>query len=288
MKKLFPIVIAAIVFLIAFAVLRPAPSQLVVVAAHDLKGGHVLAEQDIEMKAVPAEILAEDVVTDAALVIGQPLRIDRGKGDVIRNSHIGNLITLQPNERAIAVKITDGNGVSGLLTPGQTVGVIATIPQNNSDVSGTFSKSTIEGLRVLYIDPRFSASQDANVVPAEATPVGVSGLSGLNTDERAREGSVILAVPTGLQTIFYDFSASGAVSESRSVNALELLAALSYTDGASITLYLMPGENPVNFSSPGLWLPDLIKTPMPTPTLDPLNTPAPVGISATTTPTTNP
>ena len=288
MKKLFPIVIAAIVFLIAFAVLRPAPSQLVVVAAHDLKGGHVLAEQDIEMKAVPAEILAEDVVTDAALVIGQPLRIDRGKGDVIRSSHIGNLITLQPNERAIAVKITDGNGVSGLLTPGQTVGVIATIPQNNSDVSGTFSKSTIEGLRVLYIDPRFSASQDANVVPAEATPVGVSGLSGLNTDERAREGSVILAVPTGLQTIFYDFSASGAVSESRSVNALELLAALSYTDGASMTLYLMPGENPVNFSSPGLWLPDLIKTPMPTPTLNPLNTLAPVGISATVTPTTNP
>lgn len=288
MKKLFPIVIAAIVFLIAFAVLRPAPSQLVVVAAHDLKGGHVLAEQDIEMKAVPAEILAEDVVADAALVIGQPLRIDRGKGDVIRTSHIGNLITLQPNERAIAVKITDGNGVSGLLTPGQTVGVIATIPQNNSDVSGTFSKSTIEGLRVLYIDPRFSASQDANVVPAEATPVGVSGMSGLNTDERAREGSVILAVPTGLQTIFYDFSASGAVSESRTVNALELLAALSYTDGASITLYLMPGENPVNFSSPGLWLPDLIKTPMATPTLDPLNTPAPVGISAPVTPTTNP
>ena len=288
MKKLFPIVIAASVFLIAFAVLRPAPSQLVVVAAHDLKGGHVLAEQDIEMKAVPAEILAEDVVTDATLVIGQPLRIDRGKGDVIRSSHIGNLITLQPTERAIAVKITDGNGVSGLLTPGQTVGVIATIPQNNSDVSGTFSKSTIEGLRVLYIDPRFSASQDANVVPAEATPVGVSGLSGLNTDERAREGSVILAVPTGLQTIFYDFSASGAVSESRSVNALELLAALSYTDGASITLYLMPGENPVNFSSPGLWLPDLIKTPMPTPTLDPFNTPVPVGISTTVTPTTNP
>ena len=139
---------------------------------------------------------------------------------------------------------------------------------------------------MLYIDPRFSASQDANVVPSEATPSGISGMSGLNTDERAREGSVILAVPTGLQTIFYDFSASGAVSESRSVNALELLAALSYTDGASITLYLMPGENAVQFSSPGLWLPDLIKTPMPTPTPNPLSTP--VMIPATVTPTTNP
>jgi len=283
MKKLFPIIIAAVVFLIAFVILRPAPSRMVAVAARDIKAGHVIAEEDIELKPVPAELLPSDVITDEAVVLGQPLRIDRGKGDVIRTSHIGNLVTLQANERAISVKITDANGVSGLLTPGQLVGVIATIPQDNADVSGTFSKSTIEGLRVLYIDPRFAASQEANVVPAEATPVGVSGLSGLNTDERAREGSVILAVPTNLQTVFYDFSSSGAVSESRSVNALELLAALSYTDGASVTLYLMPQEEANQFTSPGLWLPDLIKTPMPTLTPTPLGTPGPITIPSTPT-----
>ena len=282
MKKLFPIIIAAVVFLIAFVILRPAPSRMVAVAARDIKAGHVIAEEDIELKPVPAELLPSDVITDEAVVLGQPLRIDRGKGDVIRTSHIGNLVTLQANERAISVKITDANGVSGLLTPGQLVGVIATIPQDNADVSGTFSKSTIEGLRVLYIDPRFAASQEANVVPAEATPVGVSGLSGLNTDERAREGSVILAVPTNLQTVFYDFSSSGAVSESRSVNALELLAALSYTDGASVTLYLMPQEEANQFTSPGLWLPDLIKTPMPTLTPTPLGTPGPISTPSST------
>ena len=282
MKKLFPIIIAAVVFLIAFVILRPAPSRMVAVAARDIKAGHVIAEEDIELKPVPAELLPSDVITDEAVVLGQPLRIDRGKGDVIRTSHIGNLVTLQANERAISVKITDANGVSGLLTPGQLVGVIATIPQDNADVSGTFSKSTIEGLRVLYIDPRFAASQEANVVPAEATPVGVSGLSGLNTDERAREGSVILAVPTDMQMLFYDFSSSGAVSESRSVNALELLAALSYTDGASVTLYLMPQEDANQFTSPGLWLPDLIKTPMPTLTPTPLGTPGPITIPSST------
>jgi len=272
-KKAFPIILATVVFLIAFVILRPAPSRLVVVAAHDLKAGHVLAEPDIELKAVPAEILATDAVTEESLIIGQPLRIDRGKGDVIRTSHLGNLVTLQANERAISVRITDGNGVSGLLTPGQLVGVIATIPQDNADVSGTFSKASIEGLRVLYIDPRFAASQEANVVPEEATPVGISGLSGLNTNERAREGSVILAVPTNLQTVFYDFASTGAISESRHVNALELLAALSYTDGASVTLYLMPQEGSTQFTSPGLWLPDLIMTPLPTATLNPLHTP---------------
>ena len=275
-KKVFPIILAAVIFMIAFVILRPAPSRLVAVAARDIKAGHVIAEQDIELKAVPAEILASDVVTDETLILGQPLRIDRGKGDVIRTSHIGNLVTLEANERAISVRITDQNGVSGLLTPGQLVGVIATIPQDNADVSGTFSKATIEGLRVLYIDPRFAASQDANVVPAEATPAGISGLSGLNTNERAREGSVILAVPTNLQTVFYDFSSTGAISESRNVNALELLAALSYTDGASVTLYMMPQEGSSQFTSPGLWLPDLIMTPLPTATATPPGTPGPV------------
>jgi len=282
-KKLFPIIIAAVVFFIAFALLRPAPSRMVAVATHDLKAGHVILEQDIELQTVPAEILAEDVVTDETLILGQPLRIDRGKGDVIRMSQIGNLVTLQANERAISVRITDQNGVSGLLTPGQLVGVIATIPQDNTEVSGTFSKATIEGLRVLYIDPRFAASQEANVVPAESTPVGISGMSGLNTDERAREGSVILAVPTDLQTVFYDFSATGAISESRNVNALELLAALGFTDGASVTLYLMPQENPSEFTSPGLWLPDLIRTPFPTATATPLGTPGPVTQTPTAT-----
>jgi hypothetical protein len=60
------------------------------------------------------------------------------------------------------------------------------------------------------------------------------------------------------------------------VNALELLAALSYTDGASVTLYMMPQEGSSQFTSPGLWLPDLIMTPLPTATPTPLGTPGPI------------
>ena len=295
MKKVFPLVIAAIVFVIALVLLRPAPSRMVVVAAFDLRAGHVLQEADLELMSVPDDVLAVDVLTDKAMLIGQPLRIDRGQGDVIRASQLGNLIAVEVNERAIAVHVTDASGVAGLLVPGQMVGVIASISQqdtnatvssaysadgvypnetvtpsdhSNSDNgaylgSGTFSKSTIEGLRVLFIDPRFAANMDANVV-SQATPQGA--LSGVNTNERAREGTVLLAVPTNLQSIFYDFGASGGVSQTRSVNALELLAALSGIDSATITLYLMPQTGAEQFTSPGLWLPDLIlapKTPPP-------------------------
>jgi pilus assembly protein CpaB len=310
MKKVFPLVIAAIVFVIALVLLRPAPSRMVVVAAFDLRAGHVLQEADLELMSVPEDVLAVDVLTDKAMLIGQPLRIDRGQGDVIRASQLGNLIAVEANERAIAVHVTDASGVAGLLVPGQMVGVIASIPQqdtnsttssaytvdgvypngnvwnesvtppdhSNSDNgaylgSGTFSKSTIEGLRVLFIDPSFAANMDANVV-SQATPQGTLG--GVNTNERAKEGTVLLAVPTNLQSIFYDFGSSGGISQTRSVNALELLAALSGIDGATITLYLMPQSGAEQFTSPGLWLPDLIlapKTPPPPKSATPVTVP---------------
>ena len=224
--------------------------------------------------SVPDSALATDVITDKSLVIGQPLRIDRGQGDVIRASQVGNLIQVQPNERAVAVKITDSTGVAGLLVPGQEVGVVASIPQTNSGNSGVFSKATIEGLRVLYIDPTFAANMDANTVPqSQATP---NALSGLNTTQRAASGTVLLAVPTSLQTVFYDLSSQGGPSQTRTVNALELLSALSSMDGATITLYLMPQQGTATkFTSPGLWLPNLVVTVPPTPTPTPLVTPTP-------------
>ncbi len=299
MKKAFPLIIAAIVFVIALVLLRPAPSRTVVTAAYDLRAGHVLQDEDLILMSVPDDVLAVDVITDKAMLIGQPLRIDRGQGDVIRASQLGNLIAVEANERAIAVHVTDASGVAGLLVPGQRVGVIASIPQDDTSStgdtivssaytsdgvypdgnvwgesvtppdhsnseggaylgSGTFSKSTIEGLRVLYIDPTFAANMGANVVP-QATDQGTLG--GVNTNERTREGTVLLAVPTNLQSIFYDFGASGGVSQTRSVNALELLAALSGLDGATVTLYLMPQTGAAQFTSPGLWLPDLILAP---------------------------
>jgi pilus assembly protein CpaB len=263
MKKILPIILAGIVFIATWAMLRPAPASVVVVAAYDLRAGHVLQDADLALRSVSKDALPSDVITEKTMLIGQPLRIDRGQGDVIRASQIGNLIQLEAGERAIAVRIVDATGVAGLLVPGQMVGVVASIPQQDAISSSTFSKAVIEGLRVLHIDPRFSANSEANTVP-QATPD--SALGGLNTEERAREGSVLLAVPTGLQVVFYDFTASGAISQSRSVNALELLAALSGTDGAVITLYLMPQEGVTQFSSPGLWLPDLVVRPQPTPT----------------------
>jgi pilus assembly protein CpaB len=269
-KKIIPYVLAIIVFFAAMVLLRPAPSKTVVVAAHDLRAGHTLVDSDLTIQAMPASAVASDALTDSKQAVGQTLKIDRGQGDILRSSNLGELITLQPDERAVAVKVTDTTGLVGLLVPGQKVGIVASVPVQSNTTQGTFSKATIEGLRVLYLDPRFTATDTASMQPANTSSslVGTTGGVGTTT-ERAQQGFVVLAVPTSLQTVVYDFSAANAVSESRSVNVLEMLAALDSTSGAEISLYLMPGENAKQFSSPGLWLPDLVVTPQATPTATP-------------------
>lgn len=265
-KKILPILLAVVVFFAALVLLRPAPSRTVVVAAFDLRAGHTLTTADLSLQAMPANAVAADALMDVNQAIGQTLRIDRGQGDILRISNLGELISLQPDERAVAVRITDATGLAGLLLPGQKVGVVASIPMQSVDVQGTYSKTAIEGLRVMYVDPRFAAAEPTSGMQPVGTPGGLMA-GGVNlTTDRAQQGFVVLAVPTRLQTVLYDFSASGSSSAARQVNVLELLAALSSTVGAEITLYLMPGDEASQFASPGLWLPDLVITPGATPT----------------------
>ncbi len=287
LKKVLPYVLAAIVFFLSLALMRPAPSKTVVVAAHDLSAGHVLTEADLKLQAMPQPSIANDSLTDIKAAVGQSLKLDRGSGDIIRSSNFGQMIPLQPNERAVAVKVSDTTGLAGLIAPGQEVGIIAAIPTQNLTSAGTFSKVTVEGLRVLYVDPRFVASDSDTSLQPVSTPAsgGLAGVGGVTTVERAQAGYVVLAVPTNLQTIMYDFSRDGAMSQSRQVNALEMLAALSADTQSMITLYLMPADKAESFSSPGLWLQDLVITPEPTATPDPHSTatqPAPAA-----TPTAN-
>jgi Flp pilus assembly protein CpaB len=293
MKKIIPIIGAVIIFLVVAALLRPPPATTVVVVAYDLQAGSVLAEQDLMLQAMPATIVPPDALTSIAEAVGQPLRVDRGQGDILRVSQLGApAAQLNPNERAIALRVTDASGVGGTLLPGQRVGVVAVINQTGTastdfsfsivepggsaraeqpemdrrySQSGLYSKAAVEGLRILYVDSAWSAVQTqrlpVNEPQGNALPVG-----GVATNERADNGSIILAVPVDLQTIVYDFRSDGGTRQSRVVNAIELLAALSTMDGVKFSLYLMPsGEEVQEFITPGLWLPDLILFPQPTP-----------------------
>jgi hypothetical protein len=176
-------------------------------------------------------------------------------------------MTLQPGERAIALKVDDASGMGGLIAPGDIVGLTAVIA--NRDV--IYSKATVEGFRVLYVSPEFRAGYE------QMQSSGLGDNSSI-AQSRATEGIVVLAVPTKLVEVKYDFSGTGGTTEVQKVNAVELIAALTSSGNAKIILYKLP-LNPEDMQSPGLDLSDLIVIPTPTPEPTPTGTPAAGGES---------
>jgi len=269
-KKYLPYLLAASVFLVVLALLRPPEQKQVVTAAADLPAGHILTEGDLTLKGVPADLLPpEGAIGDPTQAVGQVLRIDRSAGDLILTTHLGEKpVVLQPDERAVAIRVSDSAGLAGIIRAGDRVGVTAVLTDGDYTVQGVFSKATVENLRVLYIQPSFRAEDPAEAAGKVIIPDPQTGIAVQR--QRSKEGVVVLAVPVKAQAVVYDFRSAGieATTVVRLVNAVELLSALDQADNVKLSLYLMPEEaQPMNTS--GLWLPELIirqMTPTPTPT----------------------
>ncbi len=279
-----PKILAALGLLGAFVFFRSQKQETltVVVAAADLPAGHTLTASDLTTAPVLASGAPAAAYTDPAAVVGQTLRVARLSGDVIAAEHLGGqTLELQPDERAIGIEVTDSAGLAGLLKPGDLVGVTAVL----RDSGGAYSKVIAENLRVLYVSPEFSAldplsaqriqAQDGNVT----TSVQTSGT-------RDTQGTVVLAVPVKAQVVAYDFAPFGVQPESRLVNLVDLLPALDSAQNVTLSLYLQP-EAARTFRSPGVYVPDLVVTPgpSPTPTPAPLSAAAPLSGTLQTTPT---
>jgi len=282
-KKYLPYILAGLVFLFSLAMLRPAPQEQVVVAAVDLPRGRVLSAGDLTVKSFPKDMLpaSADVITDPSQAIGQAVQVDRTTGDVLLLSHLGReSVELKPNERAIAIQVSDSSGMAGLLRAGDRVGVNAVMLQQDLERSGAYSKATIENLRVLYMTPSFTAEKPGDENGAVVTPDPVTGIA--VQKDRSKEGTVVLAVPVEAMAVVYDFKtiSPDIPGQTRLVNAIELLAALNAAENTALTLYLMPDESEP-FASSGIWLPDLMvfaatSTPTPTPTNTPYGVPMPL------------
>ena len=276
-KKIIPIIIAIFVAVVALSLLgsRQDEKTQVVVAVGNYPAGHTLKESDLNLADMPTSNLPIDVVQDLSLVIDETLRVARSSGDVITASHLGGeSLELAADERAVSVEVADSAGLAGLLKAGDFVGVTAILSSTN----GTYAKVAAEGLKVLHISPEFQALDPAEYQPAADEEGSFGGIS--TVPEREDAGVVTLAVPVHAVVIAYDFFAYGAEDEVRLINVIELLQALDRDQQVELSLYLMP-DDALAFKTAGIFLPDLVVTPGPTPT----ETPTPYGWTGEATPT---
>jgi len=288
MKRFVPILIAGIVFVIALMMMQPEPLVSLVAAAADLPAGHIVQASDLKTVEMPKSMAPAGAFNDPSVIVGQRLRLARTAGDLLFPSHMGGeTIVLQPDERAIAIHVTDSGGLAGLLKPGDQVGITAVLPDGSG--SGTFGKAVVGGLRVLYISPSFQA-EDPPAEPSSTSPQSTeessssgafstsgSGLQG--STQRQETGTVVLAVPITARVVGYDFTAFGVPNDTRLIYAVDLLPALDQAGNAKLSLYLEP-EQAQAFVSSGIYLPDLVRTPGPSPT--PTETPfGPTAVTGT-------
>ncbi len=164
--------------------------------------------------------------------------------------------------------------MAGLLRPGDLVGLTAVIESGSASEQGTYSKSTVENLRVLYLSPEFLATEDSTNTVTNTT----DNTTATTKTDRKSTGALVLAVPIDSETVSYDFTdvEPELGIQKRVVSVVEMLAALEASDNAKLFIYLMPKDADKMVTS-GLWLPELIIKPYkPTPTLNPLLLETPV------------
>ncbi len=269
MKKLLPLLAAGFVFVLAVVLMGVTRQKTtaIVVASRALPTGHTLKATDLTLADLPEASVPADAVTEAnlATLVGGTLRTDRSPGDVITSQHLGGQsIALQPNERAVALEVTDAAGLAGLLKPGDLVGVTAVLNLGNA---GTYAKVIAEDLRVLYVSPEYSALDPAVYEQAQNPDAAQSGSAYQNAQvpDRKKTGVVVLAVSIDAQAIAYDFAIYGVESPARVVNVMDLLPALDHAREVELSLFIQPSKAEP-FTTSGVFLPDLIITPGPSPT----------------------
>ncbi len=185
---------------------EPEPTVDIVVAARDMGAGTVLAPADLALRTLPADQAPPDAVSDPTELVGHTLAVARFQGEPVSPKHLGPGVSLQPDERAVAVRVKRDRGLAGLLRPGARVGVVATLPDADGDL---FAKAVIEDLRVLYVSPEFQAKPETPVTAQMTVTDGES--SGLTaspgvaaaSSKPANEGVILLAAPIEPQAIAY-------------------------------------------------------------------------------------
>lgn len=150
-------------------ILRP-----VIVATRDLPEGGVIDKLALKSVQWPLQSVPAGAFSSIDSVAGRVTRVAVFTGEAIVPGRLAPLGTgpglelkIPPGQRAMAVRINDVAGISGLLLPNSRVDVLVTIREENSDRQ--VAKLFMENMLVLSVGKE--VQRDASGKPIDATTV---------------------------------------------------------------------------------------------------------------------
>lgn len=168
-------------------------TRTVVVASRDLPEGAAIDRIALTTKDYPLSAVPAGAFSSVDSVIGRVTKMNVFIGEAIvpgRLAPIGSgpglELKIPPGQRAMAVRINDVAGISGLIQPGSRVDVLVTIKEDESDKQ--IAKLFMSNMQVLSVGSE--VQRDASGKPISATTVTL----GVTPEESER---LAIAMNTG-------------------------------------------------------------------------------------------
>lgn len=146
----------------------------VVSAAVDIPYGETITANHLQVSMVPAEVAPVNGFTSAAQVQGQIANAHILQGEVIRTERVSSTapgttlaMLIDPEMRAITVRVDDVVGVAGFLLPGNKVDIIATRKPRKGE--RVISNTVIRDVKVLAVDQLARTDKNDPVVVRAVT-----------------------------------------------------------------------------------------------------------------------
>ena len=128
MKKYIPLLVAAVVFILAILLLQPESKVQVVVLDQRPAGRARACRISIwRCASFPNPSARWTPSSIPPKRSGRRSRPTARRATSCACAHLGEPMTLQPDERAIAIRVDDASGMGGLIAPGDIVGLTAVI-----------------------------------------------------------------------------------------------------------------------------------------------------------------
>ncbi len=168
-------------------------TQFVVVASRDIPEGAPVDRLALTTRQYPVSAVPVGAFTSVDSVAGRVTRVNIFNGEAIvpgRLAPIGSgpglELKIPPGQRAMAVRINDVAGISGLVQPGSRVDVLVTIKEDDSNKQ--IAKLFMSNMQVLSVGTE--VQRDASGKPINATTVTL----GVTPEESER---LAIAMNTG-------------------------------------------------------------------------------------------
>ena len=146
----------------------------IVVAARDMEPGYVIEPSDLKMEEVSATLVPAKAFKDPKLVAGRTVLASVVRGYPLIDNQLaaagsgaGMQAMVPRGMRAVAVEVSEGSAVAGLITPGCYVDVIATINSGEQPIATT----VVQNVKVQFVQrtrpPRSNSNSQS---PSAGTP----------------------------------------------------------------------------------------------------------------------